>query len=602
MSSWEKIDLSSLMPSAITQAVSEVTNLINGLLTLYKEALDAAKIYQLSLNSGDIDVLGTLVQAVTDILQSVIQAGKIHALFIPIPKITPGAPTPTVPPTLEDVVYNMGFSMQEANIAFSKTSPDAYASLIDKTGGNRSFFSSFVTTLNDVYDVNRPQYNDPTDAVTMTVMLLGAASFTQLVETAAAFNRVFKPAGNGDLTSRAVPVPQNVRTRVIGLPTAKTIGVRLDWDPAQDSYSSPYFPSVDMQVLKYAVIRTTDPSAMNTTNVLDYFSTQNLTTGLVSDDAAKSSKVIAIGTGSNSSYVDDDDSLTADKVYYYCVAWQVQVNERGTPTVMKWDRISNVVKTRVRAVSPSQQGIPPDWVAYGSMIDLVPDVAVQVETLIEEVRVIGARNAGGASSSVLNGINLLEKNVAEFAARIDQLNARAQRLGAIFTSSIPGLYTTQITGVGGNALLIGELANRLEDKSDPNRPPYDDNEYVMGVCLVAGGPRITDIQPIIDFLAALFAPAAAKSPLATVLTALNALVTQQETFVFGPNGQPLPQNGDGTVTLPDGSTVPASSIDPNTGAPFIPSNPVIADDGTAVTADSPQNPNAGNTGEVPVKC
>lgn len=602
MSSWEKIDLSSLMPSAVTQAVSDVTNLINQLLALYKEALDAAKVYQAALGGGSIDILGTLVQAITDVLQSVIQAGKIHALFIPIPKITPGAPTPTVPPTLEDVVYNMGYSMQEANIAFSKTSPTAYASLIDKTGGNRAFFNSFVTTLNDVYDVNRPQYNDPGDAVTMTVMLLGAASFTQLVETAAAFNRAFKPAGNGDLTSRTVPVPQNVRTRVIGLPTAKTIGVRLDWDPAQDSYDSPYFPSVDMQVLKYAIIRSTDPTAMSTTNVLDYFSTQDLTAGLVSDDAAKSSKVVAIGSGSNSSYVDDDNTLTADKIYYYSVAWQVQVSERGKTTVMKWDRISNVVKTRVRAVSPSQQGIPPDWVAYGSMLDLVPDVAVMVKTLIEQVRVLGARNSGGASSSVLNGINLLEKNVAEFATRIDQINARAKRLAAIFTSSIPGLYTTQITGVGGNALLIGELANRLEDTSDPNRPPYDDNEYVMGVCLVAGGPRIPDIQPIIDFLAALFAPAAAPSPLATVLNGLNALVTQQETYVFGPNVQPLPQNGDGTVTLPNGTTVPIGSINPITGLPIVTPNPVVANDGSPVATDSPQNPNAGDTGVKPIKC
>lgn len=599
---WEKIDLSSLMPPAITQAVSDVTGLIDQLLTLYKEALAAAKIYQAALGGGGPALLGTLVQAVTDILEGVIQAGKIHALFVPIPKMQPGAPVPVIPPTLDDVVYNSGFSVEEAAIDFSTGAADAYARLVDQKGGNRAFFSSFVETLNDVYDVNRPQYDSPGDAVTMTVMLLGAPSFSQLAETAAAFNRAFKPAGNGDLTSRTIPAPQNVHARVIGLPTAKTIGVRLDWDPAQDSYSSPYFPSVDMQVLKYAIIRSVDPAAIGATSVLDFFSTQDLVVGLTSDDQAKASIVVAVGSGGNSSYVDDDSSLSADKVYYYCVAWQVRVNEAGTPTTLKWDRVSNIVKTRVRSPSPSQQGIPPDWVAYGSMLDLVPDIAVQVRSLIEQVRVIGQRNTGGPSSSVLAGIALIEKNVTEFAVRIDQLNARAKRLGAVFTASIPGLYTTQITGVGGNAYLIGELAHRLEDRGDPNRPPYDDNEYVMGICLVAGGPRIPDIQPVIDFLAALFQPAAPASPLRTVMTALDALVTQQETFVFGPDIRPLPLDADGNVVLPNGAIVPASSIDPATGLPLVPSNPVIADNGSAVPADDPKNPNASDTGTKPVEC
>jgi hypothetical protein len=600
--SWAKIDLSSLMPPGVTEAVSDVTGIINQLLTLYKESLDAAKIYQASLGSDVTDVLAVSIKAVTDIIEGFLQAGKVHALFVPMPKLGAAAPPPIVPPSLDDVVFNLGYSLDEANITFTDGAADAYTSAIDGNGGNSSFLKTFIDTLGDVYDVNRPQYTSPEDAVTMTVMLLGAASFAELVETAAAFNRAFKPSGNGDLTSRTIPTPQNVRARVIGLPTATTIGVQLDWGPAQDSYSSPYFPSMNVEVLKYAIIRSTDPAAAAATGVLDFFSTQDLSVGLVSDDQAQASKVIAIGSGINSSFVDDDSSLSANQVYYYCVAWQVQVNERGTATTLKWNKVSNIVKTRVRAVTPSQQGIPPDWAAYGSMLDIVPDVAVQLRTLLAQVQTIGQRDVGGASASVLAGINLLEQNVANFATAVDQLNARSKRLAAVFSKDIPGLYTTQITGVGGNAYLIGELAQRLEDKSDPNRPPFDDNEYIMGVCIVGGGPRLPDIAPIVAFLGALFEPAAAANPLNTVLTALDALVTQQETFVFGPNLQQLTPDANGNVTLSDGTSVPSSTIDPNTGLPTTTSNPVIADNGTAVAADDPTNPNAGNTGVKPIEC
>jgi hypothetical protein len=597
MGNWQSIQLSSLVPKAVPQAVSLAASLVDQFLTLYKEALQAAKIYQAALDQGSPDILGSLVQAIADTLEGLLQAGKIHALFVPLPKLYPSGPAATVPPTLDDVAFALGFSFQEAGIVFSSGAQQAYSSLAGGQGGNRAFFNTFVQSLSDVLDVNRPQYLNPGDAVTMTVLLLGAPSFSDLVEAAAAFNRAFRP-GNGDLTSRMIPVPQNLHTRVVGLPNAARLGVRLDWDPPRTSFASPYIPGVDIQVLKYAVIRSTSSAAASASNVLDFFSTQDLTIGLASDDKLQSSKVVAIGTGTNASFVDDDPSLSADQPYYYCVAWQVQVSERGNAKTLKWDRVSNVVKAPVRVASPSQQGIPPDWVAYGSMLDLLPDVSVQVGTLIEQIRTIGNRNSGGASSSVKSALDILEQNVDQFAARIDDLNARAKRLDAIFGQPLPGLYTTQISGVGGNAFLIGELAARLGDVSDPHRPPYDDNEYVMGVCLVAGGPRLADIQPVVDFLGSLFRPPDAQSPLLQVLQSLGAVVAQAEQIVFGQDLTPLPRNPDGTVTLPDGTTVDAATIDPTTGLPAAASKPVIAEDGTAVGTLDPKNPDAGNTGVV----
>lgn len=605
---WQAIDLSHFMPPEIPQAVSSLTNVVDTFLGLYKEAIDAAKVYQASLNSGGPDILGTLVQALVDVVQGLLQAGKVHALFVPIPKHFPQAgQNLTVAPTLDDMALELGFDLQQAAITFSSGANTAYTDLIGNRGGNASFFRTVAESLNDVFDLNRPMYFSEGDAVAMTVLLCGAPSFSGLVEVAGAFNRLFRPQANSDLTSRLVPVPQNLRATVVGLPTATRIGVRLQWDAPQTTFDSPYFPNVNMRVTKYAVIRSTDPKiASSPQSVLDFFSTRDLKVGLTSDDKAHVSKVIAIGSGSNSSYVDDDDTLDKDHTYFYCVAWQVAVEENGVTKTLNYDRVSNVVKTRVRAAVPGQ-ATPPDWAAYGSMLDLVPELAVQVNILLEQIKALSDRQTGGASGSVSTALTLIEKNIDEFMRRLDDLNARVKRFNAIISEPLPALFSTTITGIGGNTFLLGELAARLADTSDPNRPPYDDNEYVLGVCLVAGGPRMPDIQPVVDFLQSLFQPPDPKSPIYIAINAVGDVVSSQEQYVFGPNLQAYPTNADGTVqipagtVLPDGTVVPAggmavdpATIDSHTGLPQVATNPVIADDGTPIAATDSRSPYTGD--------
>lgn len=608
MSNWQSIDFSNFLPPEVPQAIAQITSLIDKFLTIYKQSITAAKLYQSSLSGGTPDVLHTLVQALVDLIEGLLQAGKVHALFVPIPKHYPGpSPAAALAPTLDDLALELGFSFEEAAAIFSSGASTSYNQLIGQSGGNASFYRSFAQSLGDVFDENRPQYLSAGDAVTMTVMMLGAPTFSGLVEVASSFNRLFKPPANSDLTARMVPVPQNLRTTIVGLPKATGIGVRLDWSPPKPVYDSPYFPAVTTTVTKYAVIRCTDPKvAASAQTVLDFFSTRTLTEGLTSDDKAKVSKVIAVGSGSNASYVDDDASLDRDHTYFYCVAWQTSVEENGQVTVLNFDRVSNVVKTRVRAATPGLS-TPPDWVAYGSMIDLVPELSVQVKTMLEQIKALADRQTGGAGGGVTDALDLVEKNIDAFATRLDDLNARVKRLAAAVAEPLPGLYSTTITGVGGNAFLMGELASRLQDTADTGRPPYDGDEYVLGVCLVAGGPRLPDIQPAVEFLASLFAPPKPKDPLYEVLAGIDDVLSVQEAFVFGPNLQALPKNTDGTVQipagteLPDGTTVPAGGlaidpalIDPLTGLPAVTIKPVIGEDGTPVAADNPASPYTGD--------
>ena len=617
---WYSLNLSDLLPPEIPQTLALLTTTVTQFLSLYRQGLEVAKGYQALLDGGGIDVMHTVIQAIVDVVEGLLQAGRIHVLFIPIQKHFPsGNPPVTLPLTLTESAMELGFDPLEAGIVFKEGTNKAYSDLISPRGGNAAFYRTFAQSLSDPFDYNRPTYFSAGDAVVMAVLLLGSPSYSELVGAASAFNRIFRPQANANLTAQVLPVPKSLTAKVISLPKAKNMGVRLDWSPPQDFFSTPYFPGISVYVLRYAIIRTTDASvAMNAKTVLDFFSTQDLVEGMTSSDQAKVSKVIAVGNAINASYVDDDDSLNPDLHYYYCVAWEVAVNEHGAKIKLPFDTVSNIVKTRVRAVAPGTS-TPPDWIAKGSALDLIPEIAVQIRTALEMIKALADKSSGGASKSVLTALNLIEKNINEFMTRLDALNTRLQRLTATVATPLPGLYSTVIAGTGGNTFLLSELASRLNNTSDLARPPYDADEYVMGICVVAGGPRMPDIQPIIDILNTLFQPTEA-SPLATVLSSLDDVVAAQEQATFAPNMAAYPLNADGTVQIPAGTMLPAGSpmpdgaiapaegyvvpvdgmaVDPATisritGLPAISPKSVIADDGTPVDALDPKSPYVGD--------
>lgn len=607
MASWKSVQLSSMLPSEIVTAVQSITSIVQQFVDLEKQAINVAKIYQQKLDGGGgVDVVGTLIQAVVDVVEGALQAGKVQVLFVPITKQIPPEVLSFLPPTLDALTVELGWDLEQPTVPFAAGAATAYAALAGQTGGNAGFFNAFMQSVNDVLDPNRPQYLQQNDAVTMTVLLLGAPAYADAASYASTLGRVFKPPTNSDLAAGTVPTPRNLRAKVITAPNTPGISARLDWDNPPPLFQPPYFPSVVLRVSRYAVIRSTSEDAASAATVLDLFSTQSLTQGMTSDDQAKSSVVVSIGSGLNSTYV-DTETLDATIPYYYFVAWEVKVTEEGKTTTLPFDKLSNVCKVKVKTPVPTV-GVPPDWMAYGSPLALIPDLQLQVEAMLEKVKALGDRQGGGVKGALSNALDLALANLDRLVAQLDQANAAFSRLGAVFNSALPGIYTTSMTGVGGNAFLVAELARRLQDTSDSGRPPFDDNEYVLGLCIVAGGPRIPDIQPVIDLLASLFQPDKPSNPLLDVLTSLDAVVTAAEQRVFGQSMQPIVVAPDGTVTFPTPlpipgtdqtvSTIPVTDFDNNTGLPKAPSRPVIGDDGAALGTDDPNNPNAGNTNKT----
>ncbi len=574
MSNWDSVNLSDFVPQPVTRSLSAITDVVDQYLTLYRQALQFAATYDQTFSSGNVDLLGVLVQAIVDTFEGLLQAGKLHVLFVPMQKQVPAAPG-LVPLTLEALAINMGLSWTEAVKTLQSGANTDYQALLSKRGGNQGFYRILAESLVDVFDPNRPQYLSNQDYIACTVLMAGAPSFVELVDIASAFNRIFQPDGNANLTARMIPVPRELQLKVIALPKATKIGVRLDWAVPKPVYDTPYFPNIGLTVSQYAVIRSTNRKATNAKSVLDFFATRDLKVGLTSTDSAQSSKVIGIGTGTTSSFVDDDATLNSKITYYYCVAWRVTVTENGVSKTLPWDLVSSVQKTRVRTPAATANSKPPDWKAYGSMLDLLPNVAVSVRTALEQIKRIGDRN-GGVTTSLQAGVKALTDNATEFAQRLDELNDGLKRLAAIFDKGLPGVYHTSFAGQGGNFYLLSELATRLNDKSDPNRPPFDGNEYVIGAVIVAGGPRQPDVQPIADFLQMVFATPNQTNALAGVLNSIDTVVTAQEQQVFGPSMQPLPS----------GSTEPTTVT-----------YPTVALDGTPVDTLDPRNPEAGQTNQ-----
>jgi hypothetical protein len=573
MSNWSAIDPNQLLPNVFTSAVKAATGALSGALG---DAADAFSLPTLPTIPSLPNASDAVIKAILSTIKTLVTGSGVHVIAIPVAKTVPPQPI-AIPPTLRDLQTTLQITLGPTDTVAA----DAYAKLLNSKGGNAGFFKTFAASLIDVQDPNRPRYEKQTDAVFMAVLLAGSPRYHEITAAASVLDQLTRPKGGNGLAARTVPIPQNLKARVAG----RGVAVRLDWDPPPATFLSPYFPGVTSSVNRYAVIRSSDAKAQSARSVLDFFPTQTLTEGMTSGNA----KVVAIGSGKNSSYLDTDGSIDPTKPVYYCVAWEVNAQEPNTKNVLPFDRVSNVSKLTPRAPTPPQTGTAPDWTAVASSIDTFPTLANAASLLVEQAKVLLDAQGPSSSDKLNAALGLAQDSAKRLAARSTELVNDVNRLATSLSRPIPSLYVTQMSSSkGGNAFLLSELSKRLNDASDGSRPPFDHGEYVCGVCFVAGSPRLADLASIIAFFNALFGPASASNPLLGLLAAIDTPVTQAETAVFQTN----------MVQFPAGTDL--TNINPATGQPVVPVTPVTANDGTPVATDSPQNPNAGDTNVTPV--
>lgn len=563
---WTTINPNQLIPPALSAAVNSAASALSASLSISLPSLPTS----LSLPSP-LNPATAVIEAILSTLQSLLKGGPIHVLTIPIAKTIPGQGVAPLPPTLNDLQGALG---QTTGVT-TATDASSYAGMVSGLGGNAGFYRSFASAMMNAQDPNRPQYDAQTDAVIMAVLLVGAPNYPSIVAAASTLDVLVAPQGDNSTSARTVPTPQNLKATVASTSQASGIGVQLEWDSPSTSFASPYFPGVTNKVMRYAVIRSTDASAQSANTVLDFFTTQTLTVGMTSTDG--NSTVVAIGTGTTSSYLDTTTSDPSEPAYY-CVAWEVQATENGTTTTtLPFDRISNVTKVSVVAPQPPQTGSSPGWIGAASVLSSFPAVEQAASALVAQVAsLLAPPNGVTATSRLAAAADLANASATRLTAQASVMVNDLQRTAAAFARPIPSMYVTQLaSSTGGNAYLLQQLATLLGNMNDPSTPPFFNNEYVCGVCFVAGAPRMADLAPQQAFFNAMFGPAAPANPLIGLLAAIDTAVTAAETAVFGPNMKPLPA----------GIPAPVTPL----------ATPVIAADGTPVTTNDPQNPNAGFT-------
>lgn len=556
---WKSVNLGSIIPSDWTYSAKTAAGFIDKYAAVAQATIDAGRLIQRRVTDRP-DLLAIAVKGLIDTLEGFLQLGKAHVLYIPIVKVT-----------------GTNGMMQ---------------------GGAEGFERIFQTAMDDYLDPNRPQYLEDTDAVVMGVVLAGAPTYAGALNIASSFTRIFRPPADNDLTGHTMPRPQNLRAKTVAHPAAEKVAVKLDWDPPPAGNKFFVFYGTGTSVTRYAVIRSTSTDILKAHSVLDLFGTQALTEGM--SDSSGDHVVVDIGTGTNSSFVDSSNALNPAKSYYYAVAWELSVKEPDSTTVMPFDVISNVVKTRVKAIPPTASAVPPNWHALPSLAQLVPPLADGLFMLAQYLKTISTRSHG-PHKGLAKALTMVETQVNRIAGEIHAINTSFEKIVATLNIPTPGVYGTVMYGEGGNAFLKAALTSALADPADGSRPQYTNNEFVTGFCIVAGGPRIPDIQPIIDFLNLILGTTSTQEPLLGILSILEGAVTQAESAVFGADMQPLPYNPDGTVQTTEGTSVVPGGIDPLTGAITATVNPVIGEDGTAVSGSSSTNPLMGNTNVTPLR-
>ena len=576
MAQWSVINAGQLIPKDLVSAIKGASRLATGALETLAGDIDA--VASLSSLPDLPDPATATALAIVAALDAMVAGAKVHVLVIPIAKVIPDPAPPRVPATVDDLQ-----AWLDVRLGPSVGTAEAYQALVAGVGGNAGFYRAFLESLFDAADANRPQFLSQSDAVTMTVIMSGAPSYAAAAHAASVIDQLIRPPGSGGETGgRVLPIPQDVSARPVAAATGGRIAIQVSWNPPQGVIALPYFPGLTIAVRRYAVIRMTSPKATSVRSVLDLFATQALVEGMVAKDA----KVIAVGSGLNSRFLDSDPPTDPSSPLYYCVAWEVDVVEPSGTVTMPFDRVSNVVKVAAIAPPPTSTGSPPDWRTVASATDTFPGLSDLVRRVLAQLDTL----AGGSpspTSRLASSLKVASDMAQRLSARADDLLVDVDRLQASLSRPVPSLHAIQLTGrTGGNAFLAAELARRLGDLSDPARPPFDSGEYVCGTCVVAGAPRLADLEPVIALFGSLVGPADPDNPLVSVLTEIDTAVTRAEATVFDPSLNPITGHA-------------AQVVDPLTGRPPAPATPVTSVGGDPVTSNDPGNPNQGDTNITP---
>lgn len=531
MPNWHSFEPSRVFPTPLLRAVqsfSAATSAVTraGQVTSKALGLTSRLVARASQSPAEA-AIRTALSEVDRFIQELVSGTQAHMIVIPLRKRVFVAPRKGAIEAIEDFVDPDEDAMTLIQQAKSAVS------------GPPMFFRTLAESVGDAGDAARPQF-PATYATAGVCLLAGAETLSDLNVPVRLFTSLF--GGNVRLppASNVLPVVQNVR--VIPIASRGGVGVVIRWDPLSAVRTVPLYIDDAILAKEIFVIRVEGAANARGTAWDDLF--PGVTPG--GDPTAKPSnsvaKVVARipNHGFVVSYTETEDLLDPEKTYFYTTSVRYEVNGDIQPM----GPLSNFVRvTRSQPAPTSSRGVPPDWIATGSLIQLIPPLNEVVGRLRLGMSRVGSRTVSNAGplQMVQQTVRQLERTIQQWEDTNRELSTLSDRLQSITASgnATTGIYATVISKTsGGVPAWLAELSRRLSDDTDDSRPELSDQASVIGVVILAGAPRLPDLSAFLALLNLLFGDKPS-NPLLTVLRQINGNPAEPASTQTATNGQVL---------------------------------------------------------------
>lgn len=484
---WNAFEPAQFFPPAVQSATDALDGAIaagTASLKLAQKALTIAKALSAKAQTNPVEAaLRATLAEIEEFVDGITGNTQCHAILIPIRKKIQRR-TPSQLGNFRDLVTNFN----DPTYGFIQASRSA-------TAGTPVFWRTLVESVKDVGDTNRPDFPS-TYATTGVCVLAAADTLTDLQVPLQLFANLF--LGNLRLspTASVLPVVQDLKVSSGAIQGGT--GVSLRWTPLAPVANLPLFTGDTVVAKEIFLVRTSDPLSQGFSNWMDLFIHEPLDSPTDLQEKGNAKVIARIQNhGFVRSYVDTTNVLDPKTTYYYaaCVRYTIE------GVVQPMGAFSNVVRVSRRAPSrATSRGVPPDWVATPTLLQLIPPLNTVVGRVKLGLSRLGTRTLSNTGNAQLLASTLtqIERLVQTWEQTFSEVQDVTDRLQVITSLGAPGgMYATTITKeTGGIDGWLAELAKRLSDETDDSRPQVSDSAVVIGYVIVAGAPRLPELKAL----------------------------------------------------------------------------------------------------------
>jgi hypothetical protein len=542
-------------------------------------------------------LLSASILAIEEGLNTLLEDAGLYALFVPVQRKVIVAPriqealaltglSAGIPPRVRDVAT----LLVQARLASQNRDVVAFLNN-GATGGNVGFYRTVVEATYDDADPNRPTFG-VNDYVAGVYVVAGAPDYLQLLSLVAALDGLFVPPMSDGLSKPGLPVPQDLRVQPVQS-LQGTPGAYLQWRPQVAFIRVPTL-DVSCLITHVAIIRSRSPKSLNAVSPEALFGTNQLTVGLASPSDPDTVVLDVLDYADikrpmPNTYSDFSGELENGGVYYYHACYRIKVGSfsdvasGATFPDRGFYKLSGVgVVTATNRAVRSGRGARPDWVRTPSVVSLMPLLGELTTLLLGTLKNYKA-SATGIGDNFRTYVKFLQDQIDRFATALLSLSGLVSKFTSITTQSIDvGAYARAFAGKGGVDFMLADLGTSLlPGNTDPQRPPFDrGDEFVTGTVVLVGGPseeRVRVVATMINTLFGVSGSGMGPSPLQAALTAIDAVLAQEEEAVFGVDFT-TPGTVTSAVTASDNPPLVNDGTDPGNCGPDPVPPPVFGDD------------------------